>query len=589
MGMAVNIFNKIILSVLFAAGSSGLAAADTTDSSELRVLIDISGSMKKNDPHNLRAPALRLLVGLLPENVRAGVWIFGQGTRRLVAPGPAGKHWKQQALKAARQIHSRGLFTNIETALKQATSDWKTPAAGHKRNIILLTDGMVDVGKDPALSNASRERIITELLPRFQKTGISINTIALSKHADNKLMKQLAVGTDGWNETAANADQLQRIFLHMFEKTTPVDTLPLKDNRFQVDKSINELTLLAFSGEGKKVVKLELPDQSRITAKAHPKSVRWRHEQGYDLITIIKPVAGDWRLLADVDPDNRVMIVTDLKMQVSELPNHILLGETFNYTASLTEKGKPVTREDFLKLLKAKLSVTDDSGQTEIIKLPPLEGASFGTRVGDKLGYGRYELVTRIDGGTFKREQRQTINVHKSPVRTTLEPLTTNSYRVRIEAQPELVAADSVRIDATLTNQAGQASKAEFTALSESGWQLELKDLDPGQYTLSMQIEARSPQGREISATPAPLLIGERVDISPPAKEETVPEAKPDEPLPTPDESAAGKEKAEEPVDWMKTALLVAAANLAILIPGIVGFILWRRRRARTNIPEEEL
>ncbi len=592
--MAVKLFNNIVLCAMLAGMLPAIAMAQATTraaaGSELRVLIDISGSMKKNDPHNLRAPALRLLVGLLPEDVRAGVWIFGRGAKRLVAPGPANEKWKQQALKAARQIHSRGLFTNIETALQQATSDWTTPASGHGRNIILLTDGMVDVAKDPGLSVASRRRIITELLPRFQKNGISINTIALSEHADNELMKQLATGTDGWSETAADADQLQRIFLHMFEKTTRVDTLPLRDNRFQVDQSIDELTLLAFSGEGKKTVKLELPDKSRISAKAHPKAVKWRHEQGYDLITITKPMAGEWRLLAELDPDNRVMIVTDLKMQVSELPNHILMGESFDYDAGLTEKGKPVAREAFLKLLRARLSITDDSGQTEIVELAPRAGGRFGTQVGDKLGYGRYELLTRIDGGTFQREQRQTVKVHKSPVKTTLEPMGPNSYRIRIEAQPELVVADSVVIDASLSSQSGQVSKAVFTALSEGGWQLELQDLQPGQYTLSMQIKARSPRGREISASPAPLLIGERVD-SPPAAEKETAEASPVEetPPPPPVENKPTQEAAEEPVDWMKTSLLVVAANLAILVPGVVGFLIWRRRRSKAGTPEEEL
>ena len=32
--------------------------------SDVRILIDVSGSMKKNDPNNLRAPALRLVIGL---------------------------------------------------------------------------------------------------------------------------------------------------------------------------------------------------------------------------------------------------------------------------------------------------------------------------------------------------------------------------------------------------------------------------------------------------------------------------------------------------------------------------------------------
>jgi len=60
------------------------------DTADVRVLIDISGSMKKNDPNNLRRPALRLLVGLLPEDSRAGVWTFGQYVNMQVPLGKVG-------------------------------------------------------------------------------------------------------------------------------------------------------------------------------------------------------------------------------------------------------------------------------------------------------------------------------------------------------------------------------------------------------------------------------------------------------------------------------------------------------------------
>ena len=92
---------------------------------DVRILIDISGSMKHNDPHNLRAPALRLLTGLLPKGTRAGVWTYGQYVNMLVPLGDVDDAWKKQADQAAATINSFGLFTNIEDALQRATSDWR--------------------------------------------------------------------------------------------------------------------------------------------------------------------------------------------------------------------------------------------------------------------------------------------------------------------------------------------------------------------------------------------------------------------------------------------------------------------------------
>lgn len=45
---------------------------------DIRVLIDVSGSMRQNDPQNLRRPALRMLVGLVQPGTHAGVWTFGR-------------------------------------------------------------------------------------------------------------------------------------------------------------------------------------------------------------------------------------------------------------------------------------------------------------------------------------------------------------------------------------------------------------------------------------------------------------------------------------------------------------------------------
>ncbi len=99
------------------------AAADT------RVLIDISGSMKENDPQNLRRPALRLLVGLLPKDSRAGVWTFGQYVNEEIHLGKVDQGWRDRARASASKIHSRGLYTDIEEVLKRSTEDWKSQTA----------------------------------------------------------------------------------------------------------------------------------------------------------------------------------------------------------------------------------------------------------------------------------------------------------------------------------------------------------------------------------------------------------------------------------------------------------------------------
>ena len=54
-------------------GASADAELGSVLKPDLRLLIDISGSMKDSDPDSLRAPALELMVRLLPEGAKAGV------------------------------------------------------------------------------------------------------------------------------------------------------------------------------------------------------------------------------------------------------------------------------------------------------------------------------------------------------------------------------------------------------------------------------------------------------------------------------------------------------------------------------------
>ena len=201
------------------------ATTPVADKADVRVLIDISGSMKQNDPQNLRRPALRLLVGLLPRNTRAGVWTFGQYVNMQIPLGEVDRAWKERARASSQKIASPGQFTNIEAALKRATEDWTSPTSGFARSVVLLTDGMVDISKSQAKNRDSRRRILEQVLPLLQQSSVTIHTIALSKNADHELMRTLAESTGGWYEQVEDANQLQKVFLRIFEKVGSPDAV----------------------------------------------------------------------------------------------------------------------------------------------------------------------------------------------------------------------------------------------------------------------------------------------------------------------------------------------------------------------------
>ena len=59
-----------LITGLFAATLSATSAASPAD---VRVLVDVSGSMKKADPKAVRGPATALLAALLPDQSKGGI------------------------------------------------------------------------------------------------------------------------------------------------------------------------------------------------------------------------------------------------------------------------------------------------------------------------------------------------------------------------------------------------------------------------------------------------------------------------------------------------------------------------------------
>ncbi|MGR8921200.1 MAG: VWA domain-containing protein, partial [Gammaproteobacteria bacterium] len=234
-----------------AAALSPVVAGAAAD---VRVLIDVSGSMKQNDPANLRVPAMRLVSELLPVGTRAGVWLFAEGVEPLIAPSTVDDAWRRTARAELDRIHSRGLFTHIEAAIDAAAADWSREGPADERHIVLLTDGMVDVSKNPADSASSRERILGGQLERVRAHGARVHAVALSDNVDRELLEALTDTTGGLLERAEDAERLQRIFLHMLEQTAAPVTVPLEGKQFDIDASVSELTLLIFRNEGEAVL-----------------------------------------------------------------------------------------------------------------------------------------------------------------------------------------------------------------------------------------------------------------------------------------------------------------------------------------------
>ncbi|MDX1750621.1 MAG: vWA domain-containing protein [Methylophaga sp.] len=575
------------------------ALADTNPNADVRIIIDVSGSMKQNDPQNLRSPGLRLLGGLMPGDAESGVWTFARYVNMLVPLQKADDTWRERVQQKSSEIHSHGLFTDIEQALQKATANVKVSDPAKQRSIILLSDGLVDLHRGKASSDQSRQNIINKLLPKIKQKGFRIHTIALSEDADHELLKQLSMATDGWYHQVDNADELERVFLHLFEQATQRDSVPLVDNRFTIDTSVNEMTILVFRENETDVTQLVQPDQKNQSYETHEPSVSWMQEKHFDLITIDKPMSGEWFIDGNIDPDNRVMVLTDLRMETIDLPNNILAGEQFDIVAKLTDHGKQIDRQDFLQLVTAELSTQPLQGEPINNKMTlNNQTATFMANLGKLFDSGQNDIVITAKSDTFERQRRQSVNVVALPFDVTVTQLDVDSrsHRLSMSADASMIDPQSLQISALLSAPDGSEFPYEVLRQSENTWQLTVADLQPETaYQLSLQIRGKTLAGRNVFLQPKPIqLLDEEAGVSLTITSETpiASEKVNDEPFePVIIDPVADEPNAEIPKSTFELSdtVILAIGNAVIVLLLIMGFWFWHRSRRRQLLPGDLL
>nr|WP_284047493.1 VWA domain-containing protein [Guyparkeria hydrothermalis] len=394
-----------------------MPGAHAASEPELHVLIDVSGSMKKTDPENLREPALRLLGDLVPEQSRVQVDLFGNRITTELPASRATPDTKRAMRAAAERIRSNEPFTDIPAALEAANGDWGEDT---QRNVILLSDGKVDISPDTAVNERATARLRDQVIPALIDAEVQVHTVALSAAADDAILTEIAERTGGLALSARSNADLQRVFLSLFEATAPRTGVPLVENRFRVDESISELTLVVFRQQGANPTRIKLPDGGEVDAGIASTLANWRWDDsaGRDLITVQDPPAGSWQILAAEDPDNRALVITDLKLGMPELPSRIYPGETIDGQLLLTNHGDPIVEPRLTDDISAAVRVNGPTGEAvdelalnDVGADPDVLGGDgvyhFRIRISEDPGI--YTLEGRASGPTFERVIRKKV------------------------------------------------------------------------------------------------------------------------------------------------------------------------------------
>ncbi len=375
---------------------------------DLRLLIDISGSMKQSDPDKLRAPALELIVRLLPDGARAGVWIFGETVQQIVPHQVVDGAWRERALDAVARIDNSGQRTNIPAALAAATYDLSSMDPTYRSSIVLLTDGKVDISASPMANATAARHVLATTAPALGATGIPVHTIALSDEADWTFLRALASSTAGIAEKARTAAQLTEIFVQSLEMVAPTARVPVVGNIFLIDESVDEFTALVFLQESGAAVELTSPGGTVYRPAQTQDGVDWFKSSQFALVTVTAPERGAWTLSAPEGARSRVSVISELKLEVDPLPNSLPAGRITELGIRLRDGDGVITRPELLQLFALSVKITGPDNYEDLIDVSagypvPATGEYRISMPAFERG-GRYQVLVQVRGETLQRE-----------------------------------------------------------------------------------------------------------------------------------------------------------------------------------------
>ncbi|MBI3329621.1 MAG: VWA domain-containing protein [Nitrospinae bacterium] len=308
------------------------------------ILMDDSGSMRKTDPLNLRFSALSLLIHLLRDDDAVGLIKFDTRANVAVPLHPlAGETARRVLHKAEATFSARGTYTDIYAGLKAALQEVKQRARKRtEKAVILISDGLMDVNPTSGMRNEDALRILhTSLLPDYRDAQVKVVTLALSPAADRSLLQAIAAGTGGSFFYTPQAEELSQALFSIFDDLKSPDMVPVKGQRVTLDSSVKEATFFIATDGSTREVALIRPDGVRLDRRWAEPTVRWFAGKDYVLFTIQRPLVGEWLVEAAGQRPTKVVVITDVRLEVAFDRESYLTGQEVRISTRLVGTGYP--------------------------------------------------------------------------------------------------------------------------------------------------------------------------------------------------------------------------------------------------------
>ena len=365
--------------------------------------------------------------------------------------------------------------------------------------------------------------------------------------------------------------------------------IPLLDNRFRIDYGVKEITFIVKRKPGTPSVILVRPDGSKLyVGKVKPAEVGWLALPEHDLITLRNPMPGPWQVIGEVDPDNRVRILSDIRLDIAALPMQLYQGEVVKLKAWLLINGQPPKDKYYLSDLgmTVKLQSFSDASQQKVVLDQVLghyrdDGKGLDEVPGDgimtaevtlqDIPGGKYRAMFSTGNQVFVRARYQDVLLYPYPFSYNLAPPSEElGAKLSLLIDRDELDPASVVIKGSVTSNVGGLYEFSETA-SEPKLDIDLSIIkEVGQHEVKATLYGTTRLGRELKIELPVKTFN--IFPPPPPPVEVVSAAAP---------ASSAESTHEAPAQEMGWLIWVlAGGGVLLVVLGGVGFVVMQKRRA---------
>ncbi|MDX1304413.1 TIGR03503 family protein [Photobacterium sp.] len=382
------------------------------------------------------------------------------------------------------------------------------------------------------------------------------------------------------------------------------------DNRFRVDPTVDQVSFMVQREKQSRAVVLVRPDGTKYYPWRHPDNVSWHEEPEMDIISIENPMPGPWQAVGKITPNNQVKVLSNLKLEIDDLPSRLYQSETLKFTARLKQDGKLLTLRDFLDRIRLTVVLYEYVENAELLPKEALpDPIKLGEFTDDGLGLdeepgdgiftvalpveilpGKYRVKITSSNGIFLRTVEQEVLVYPPPLSVSfIQGRDRNeSHEVAVTGEEGTLVPGSFAAHIEQVDPEGRVTIHQGHALADE------KDLrvpiphgkTPGRYSWSGWLYATDIlNGRELIfklpknnfAVVAELQLDKNLEVFRSQQEAKA--------------QAEEQKRKEEELEAARSKALniVLGSNLIVIFLVIIGGFLWRKRQVKKALAEELL